>query len=90
MNKTEFISKVAEKTGFTKKDTSTTVAAVLEVIKDSMVAGDGVKFTGFGSFEAVDKAERTARNLQTGETITVPAHKAPKFKFAKAIKDAVR
>lgn len=90
MNKTDFVRKVASVTGFTQKDVSATIDTALDVIKDSLVEGDGVKITGFGSFEAVDKAERTARNLQTGETITIPAHKAPKFKFAKAIKDAVR
>ena len=90
MNKTEFISKVAEKTGFTKKDTSTTVDAVLETIKDSLVAGDGVKFTGFGSFEAVDKAERTARNPQTGAEIVVPEHLAPKAKFGTGIKNFLK
>lgn len=90
MNKVNFIRKIAEKTGFTQKDTGATIDAALDVIENALVDGDDVKLSGFGTFETVEKAERTARNLQTGEMITVPAHKAPKFKFSKTIKDAVR
>ena len=37
-----------------------------------------------------DVAERTARNLQTGEMMTVPAHKKVSFKPSKALKEAVK
>lgn len=90
MNKVDFIRKIAEKTGFTQKDTGATIDAALDVIENALANGDDVRLTGFGTFETVEKAERTARNLQTGEIIAVPAHKAPKFKFSKVIKDAVR
>ena len=43
---------------------------------------------GLGTFTAVKKNERTSRNPRTGEMLKVPAHNAPKFKAAKALKDA--
>ncbi len=45
---------------------------------------------GFGKFYVTEVATRTARNPQTGETMTVDAHKAPKFKFASNIKADIR
>ena len=73
MNKTEFISVVAEKTGFTKADSSKAVDAVLSSLLESMVAGEDVTFIGFGTFGVKDVAEREARNPQTGETIKIAA-----------------
>lgn len=90
MTKAEVITKVAEATGITKKDTSATVDALLQVITDELVAGGKVAFTGFGSFSVVEKAARECRNPQTGETMISEAHTAPKFKAGKALKDAVK
>ena len=90
MNKTEFISVVAEKTGFTKADSSKAVDAVLSSLLESMVAGEDVTFIGFGTFGVKNVAEREARNPQTGETIKIAAHRSPFFKAGKALKDAVK
>ncbi len=89
MTKAEFVGKVAEKTGFTKADAEKAVNAFLETVTDTLKSGDKVAFTGFGSFEVVERAAREARNPQTGETIQVKATKAPKFKAGKGLKDAV-
>ena len=90
MNKTEFISVVAEKTGATKTDAGKAVDAFLSTLLESMVAGEDVTFIGFGTFGVKDVAEREARNPQTGETIKIAAHRSPFFKAGKALKDAVR
>lgn len=90
MNKTDLINKVAEKTGFTKKDTETHVNAVLDTIQETLAAGEDVQLIGFGTFEVRDRAERNGRNPQTGETITVPAGKVPAFKAGTKLKGAVK
>ena len=41
-------------------------------------------------FEAKMRAKRDARNPRTGETVSVPAMRVPKFRAAKALKDAVK
>ena len=45
--------------------------------------------TGFGTFEAHDRAERVGRNPITGEEISIPGSKAPTFKASKSFKDAI-
>ena len=49
-----------------------------------------MRLTGFGSFSVANRAERTGRNPQTGQTIRIPATKQPKFKAGEALKEAVR
>ncbi len=90
MTKAEVITKVAETTGITKKDTGAMVDALLQVITDELRAGGKVAFTGFGSFSVVERAAREGRNPQTGESMMIEATKAPKFKAGKALKDAVK
>ena len=49
--------------------------------------GEKIQLVGFGTFEVSERAARTGRNPQTGEEMTIPASKAPKFKAGKALKD---
>lgn len=90
MNKTEFVAFVAEKNDITKTDAKEMIDIVTASITSALENGDEVSLAGFGKFTVVERDERTARNPQTGEAMTVPAHKAPKFSFAKNIKDAIR
>ena len=89
MNKAELIAAVAAKAGVSQKDAGVVVAAVLDEIKDALKKGDKVQLVGFGSFEVRAKAARTGKNPRTGETISIPASKAPAFKAGKAFKDYI-
>ena len=89
MNKTELIAAIAEKTNLTKKDSELALAAALEAITEALVEGDKVQLIGFGTFETKKREAREGRNPRTGETIKVPASKAPVFKAGKALKDKV-
>lgn len=66
-----------------------TLKTVFDTIKTEVAAGNKVDIAGFGSFQAVDREARTARNPKTGETIQVAAKKAVKFKVSKTFKDAL-
>lgn len=66
------------------------IKGAIEKIKDALVDGDEVSLYGLGTFSVRDVEERTGRNPQTGEEITIPAHKSPKFKFSQVVKDIVK
>jgi DNA-binding protein HU-beta len=89
LSKSEFVSKVAEKTELTKKDAESAVNAFLATVEESLVAGEAVSFVGFGSFEVRERAARKGRNPQTGAEIEIAASKVPAFKPGKSLKDAV-
>ena len=89
MNKTELIAAVAEASGLTKKDAEKALKAFTDVVAEELKNGGKVQVVGFGTFEVSERAEREGRNPQTGETMTIAASKAPKFKAGKALKDAI-
>ncbi|MGI6178128.1 MAG: HU family DNA-binding protein [Eubacterium sp.] len=90
MNKAELVAKVAEKTNMTKKDSEAAINALLKTVEETLVKGDKVQVIGFGTFETRKRKAREGRNpRKPGETIKIPASKAPVFKAGKALKDAV-
>ncbi len=54
-----------------------------------MKDGQEVRLPGFGTFKVSKRAERKARNPQTGAEMTLPASRVPKFTAAKALKEAL-
>ena len=90
MNKNEFVTAIAEKSGLTKKDAEAALNAYTAVVTDTLKSGDSVQFIGFGTFEVRERAARTGRNPHTGENIEIAAAKVPAFKSGKALKDAIQ
>ena len=60
-----------------------------EAIEEELVKGGKVSLAGFGNFEVRHRSARTGRNPQTGEEAQIAASKAPAFKAAKRLKEAV-
>ena len=89
MNKAEFITAMAEKTGLTKKDSEKAVKAFTEIVAEELKKGEKVQLVGFGTFEVSERAAREGRNPRTGETMPIEASRTPKFKAGKALKDQV-
>ena len=89
LNRSDLVSAIAAKADLTKADADKAVAALQEVLIESLAAGEAVKVTGLLSVERVERAARTGRNPRTGEEIKIPASKNAKFKAGKELKDAV-
>ncbi len=89
MNKSELVAAIANKCGVTKKDTEDVINTFMDVVKDTLKAGEKVQLIGFGTFECKEYAARKGRNPQTGEAIEIAARKAPDFAAGKALKDAI-
>nr|WP_239482364.1 HU family DNA-binding protein [Neisseria elongata] len=73
-----------------KHDAARFVDAFISVVTQELKDGNDVTLVGFGSFHTAQSAERKGRNPKTGETITIPATRAPKFKPAKGLKDLIK
>lgn len=89
MKKAELIQAISDTTGLSKKDTTATIDAALEVIEGALVAKKTVSFIGFGTFSTAPRAARTARVPGTDKIVDVPASTAVKFKVGKKLKEAV-
>ncbi len=90
MNKASLAEAVAEKIGTSKADAERAVETIIESIVNTLKSGNEVSIAGLGIFSAKERAARTARNPRTGEPVQVPAMRVPKFRAAKALKEAVR
>ena len=96
MNKAELIERLAQHTGLSPKDARTAVDALFDTEESSgliaaeLAGGGKVTISGFGTFEARARKPRQGRNPRTGETITIPASRAPAFKAGKPLKDRLK
>lgn len=90
MNKADLVEAVHGVIGGTKKMAEDVVEKMVSSIIDTLKKGGEVSISGFGIFAVKPRAAREARNPKTGETVHVPATKVPKFRAAKALKDAVK
>lgn len=90
MNKADLANAVHAKLGGTKVQAEEVVETVINEIVGGLKKGDEVSIAGLGIFSTKQRAARVARNPRTGAAVNVPAMKVPKFRAAKALKDAVR
>lgn len=90
MNKAEIISTLNDSTGLKVKETEELLEAFVSTVEDALAEGSKVAITGFGTFGVSTRKERKGRNPRTGEEITIPASKSPRFTAGKALKDELK
>ena len=90
MTKADLIERIAKDASLSKADAGRALDSTIEAIGKALKKGDRVALVGFGTFSVSKRKARAGRNPRTGQTIKIPAHKAPKFTAGKALKDAVR
>ena len=88
LRKSEFVAKIAEASGLSKKDAASALEGLCAVIKDEVVGGKAVMLPGIGKIQCRERAERTIRNPATGESMVKAADRAIKVAVSKAFKDA--
>lgn len=86
MNKVEMARELAKKLNKSNKDMEEYIDAFIETVTETLIAGDEVRLSGFGTFEVSKREARMGRNPKTGEPCMVAAYKSPKFKPLPALK----
>ena len=89
MNKASLVESLQSEGDLTKVQAEQMVEKVFGSIVEEVTKGETVSIAGFGIFEAKKRAARMGRNPKTGEAIQIKASVSPKFRPAKAFKDAV-
>ena len=91
MTKAEFLDQLAkdDRVG-SKKGAGEAVDAVLDTIGEVLRTGGEVNFTGFGKFHVAERGPRQGVNPRTGERITIPGGKVPRFSAGSALKSKVK
>ena len=91
MNKSELIKKMTERLDqLTSRDVDLAVHSIIEIMSDSLAAGERIEIRGFGTFSNHHRKPRTVRNPKTGEIgIFKPGKFVPHFKPGKDLKRRV-
>ena len=89
MNKKELVEKVSKERNLTKKDAEILVDTVFNTITRSVVEGDKVLISGFGTFKVNSRKERKGVSPKTKEMMIIPASKTVSFKPSNRLKDAM-
>ena len=77
--KKEFIDRMAENGGITKKAARLGFDLFIETLMEYMSENEKVMFSGFGRFEMKMAKEKKCRNPQSGDACIVPEHRKMKF-----------
>ena len=83
LTKLDLIQAIYADIGLSKRESVEIVENFLDIIKETLINGDNVKLSGFGSFNLRDKRARRGRNPKTGESITITPRRVLTFKASK-------
>lgn len=89
MNKTELLQALATATDQSQAAASRSLEAFIKIVSDELAKGGEVTIPGFGTFRTSDRAERSGRNPQTGEAMTIAASTVVKFVPGSGLKSLV-
>ena len=90
MNNREFISELAARTGYDKKDAQKLVNNIITAMSDAFVTDNSVIVPNFGVFETKKKMERVIVNPSTGQRMLVPPKLVLNFKPNQTWKDQLK
>ena len=85
----DIIEALSRKTGFSKQKTEAFTKALISSVSTELEETGKASITNFGSFKVKEVAERQGQNPQTGEPITIPAHKRISFTPYKGLREGV-
>lgn len=80
MRKEDLIRVITDESGLHPEAVRIVVEKFMKVVSEAVASGDSVLLRGFGCFERVRRAEKTARNIGENTEIIIPAHFTPKFR----------
>lgn len=88
MNKTEFITHIADQHQCTKVEAEKVIDTFTSSVIDAIGQGKEISLLGFGNFTISKIAAREGRNPRTGEALKITAYNQPKFKAGSKLKKA--
>ena len=79
MNKRDLVGKIAVDARLTRAQAARALDAFLQGIQTSLVRGDRVTLSGFGTFGVMHRKARQVRNPRSGRAMEVAAKRVPRF-----------
>jgi len=89
MTRADLTEAVYHEVGLSRSESAQLVESVLNEISDTLIQGESVKISSFGSFSVRDKAQRVGRNLRTGEAVPILPRRVLVFRASHVLKDRI-
>ena len=90
MNNKEFIAELAERTGYSVKDTQKLASNLIDAMGDAFQEDNSILVPNFGVFETKKKMERVMVSPSTGQRMLVPPKLVLSFKPNQTWKDKLK
>lgn len=86
LTRVDLAESVYRQVGLSRKDSAALVQMVLTELSDTLVTGETVKLSSFGSFLVRLKSERIGRNPKTGVEVPITQRRVMVFKPSNVLK----
>ena len=80
---------VYQEVGLSRNESTELVESILSQISSSLVGGDNVKISSFGSFLVRQKGGRIGRNPKTGEEVPIAPRRVLVFRPSQVMKERI-
>lgn len=89
LTRADLADTINRKIGLSRADLLNLVEQIIDRMTDSLMKGDNVKISGFGSFVLRDKKERIGRNPKTGVEVPITPRRVMTFRASQLLKERI-
>ena len=86
ITRTELAEAVYQEVGLSRNESSDLLETVLEKISETLITGESVKISSFGTFSIRSKSERIGRNPKTGIEVPITPRRVINFRPSQQLK----
>ena len=80
---------IYQEVGLPRNESAELLESVLKFMTDSLISGETLKISSFGSFSVRQKSERIGRNPKTGEEVPILPRKVLVFRPSQVLKSRI-
>jgi len=80
---------VYQEVGLSRNESSDLVESIINEISETLILGEPVKISSFGTFSVRQKRERQGRNPKTGEEVPIKPRRVLVFRASQILKERI-
>jgi len=89
ITRADLVEALARRADMQRTDANRLLTRMLEMIEDTLVAGEIVKLSRFGNFTVRAKRQRVGRNPKTGEEVPITPRRVVTFRPSQMLREFV-
>lgn len=89
MTKADLVDVIFGRVGLPKIESQKIIETVFDTIRQTIIEGESVKISGFGTFNVKKKNVRRGRNPKTGDDLQISARRVVTFRASNQLKGLI-